>query len=59
MRNRNTHESQGKDAGGAGLSRAKRTTKQMPRKTTSRGEHRGRGSGKSSRRRSGSQTNAS
>jgi hypothetical protein len=59
MRNRNTHPSESKDAGGSGVSSKKRTTKQMPRKTTSRGAHRGRSSGSASRRRSGSRSNAS
>jgi hypothetical protein len=40
MRDRNTHLSQSPDAGGSGLS-TKRTAKQMVRRTTSRGKHRG------------------
>ena len=58
MRNRNTHPSDSRDQGGAGDSTTKRTAKQMPRKTSPRGKHGGRGSGSSSRRRSGSRSNA-
>ena len=58
MRNRNTRQSHRSGEGGSGASPTKRTTKQIVRKTGPRGEHRGRSSGSSNRRRSGSQSNA-